>query len=151
MTDFWKVIGSSSVQDESEIKSALARISGKLSAMTPDALTRFAEQLRESLYRIDRRNLAEVPVTLANGSELPQTSDHFLYARCACILAGERAYSDVLSSGVGFERFAAPFAQEAEGLLYLASEHYERKTASRMNVEGYFPIESSSNVQGWVD
>ncbi|MBJ7905111.1 DUF4240 domain-containing protein [Streptomyces sp. DSM 110735] len=151
MTDFWKVIGSSSVQDESEIDSALERISGQLSVMTPDALTRFVERLRESLYRIDRRDLAEVPVVLANGLKLPQTSDHFLYARCACILAGERAYGDVLSSGVGFDRFVAPFAQEAEGLLYLASEQYERKTASRMNVEGYFSIESRSNIQGWVD
>ncbi|WP_405525512.1 DUF4240 domain-containing protein [Streptomyces canus] len=151
MTDFWKVIGSSSVQDESEINSALERISGQLSAMTPDALTRFVERLRESLYQIDRRDLAEVPVTLANGLELPQTSDHFLYARCACILAGERAYDEVRSSGLGFDRFVAPFAQEAEGLLYLASEQYERKTASRMNVESYFSIESRSNIQGWAD
>ncbi|MFF4599826.1 DUF4240 domain-containing protein [Amycolatopsis sp. NPDC001319] len=151
MTDFWEVIGSSSVEDDSEIESALERISGQLSAMTPDALTRFVERLRESLYRIDRRDLAEVPVALANGLKLPQTSDHFLYARCACILAGERVYGDVLSSGFGFERFVAPFAQEAEGLLYLASEEYERKTASRMNVESYFSIESRSNTQGWGD
>ncbi|MER6091733.1 DUF4240 domain-containing protein [Streptomyces bluensis] len=150
MTDFWKVIGSSSVQDESEIESALERISGQLSAMTPDALTRFVERLRESLYQIDRRDLAEVPVALANGLKFPQTSDHFLYARCACILAGEKAYGDVLSSGVGFDRFVAPFAQEAEGLLYLASEQYERKTASKMNVENFFSIESGSNIQGWA-
>ncbi|MEW2505943.1 DUF4240 domain-containing protein [Amycolatopsis sp. NPDC047767] len=151
MTDFWEVIGSSSVEDDSEIESALERISGQLSAMTPDALTRFVERLRESLYRIDRRGLAEVPVALANGLKLPQTSDHFLYARCACILAGERVYGDVLISGFGFERFVAPFAQEAEGMLYLASEEYERKTASRMNVESYFSIESRSNTQGWGD
>lgn len=150
MTDFWKVIGSSSVQDESEIDSALERISGQLSSMTPDALTRFVERLRESLYRIDRRDLAEVSVALANGLKLPQTSDHFLYARCACILAGEKAYRDVLSSGDGFDRFVAPFAQEAEGLLYLASEQYERKTASRMSVETYFSIESGSNTQEWA-
>ncbi|MFE0739242.1 DUF4240 domain-containing protein [Streptomyces sp. NPDC058855] len=150
MTDFWKVIGSSSVQDEGEIDSALERISGQLSAMTPDALTRFVERLRESLYQIDRKDLAEVPVALANGLKFPQTSDHFLYARCACILAGEKTYGDVLSSGVGFDRFVVPFAQEAEGLLYLASEQYERKTGSKMNVENYFSIESGSNIQGWA-
>ncbi|MGI5414186.1 DUF4240 domain-containing protein [Streptomyces chartreusis] len=151
MTDFWNVIGSSSVQDASEIESALDRISEQLSAMTPDSLTRFVERLRESLYRIDRRDLGEVPVVLANGSKFPQTSDHFLYARCACILAGEKVYGDVLSSGIGFDRFVAPFAQEAEGLLYLASEQYEGKTGSRMNVENYFSIESRSNIQGWAD
>ncbi|MFE9672943.1 DUF4240 domain-containing protein [Streptomyces sp. NPDC006259] len=151
MTDFWKVIGSSPMRDASEIESALEEISRKLSAMTPTVLTRFVELLRESLYRIDRRNLAEVPVVLAPGLKLPQTSDHFLYARCACILAGEEAYNDVLSSGVGFDRFVAPFAQEAEGLLYLASEQYERKTGSKMNVESDFSIESMSNVQGWAD
>ncbi|MFJ8495788.1 DUF4240 domain-containing protein [Streptomyces sp. NPDC094038] len=151
MTDFWKVIGSSSVQDASEIDSALERISGQLSAMTPDALTRFVERLRESLYRIDRRDLAEVPVVLAGGLKLPQASDHFLYARCACILAGKEAYGDVLSSGAGFDRFVAPFAQEAEGLLYLASEQYEKKTGSKMKVESYSSIESRSNSQGWGD
>jgi len=150
VTDFWKVIGSSSVQDESEIDSALERISGQLSTMAPDVLTRFVERLREALYRIDRRDLAEVPVVLANGLKFPQTSDHFLHARCACILAGEKTYDEVLSSGVGFDRFVAPFAQEAEGLLYLASEQYERKTASKMNVENHFPIESGSNIQGWA-
>lgn len=151
MTDFWKIIGSSLVRDASEIDSALEGISMRLSTMTPTALARFVERLRESLYRIDRRDLAEVPVVLAGGLKFPQTSDHFLYARCACILAGEEAYSDILSSGVGFDRFVVPFAQEAEGLLYLASEQYERKTGSKMNVASYFSIESRSNVQGWSD
>ncbi|WP_020392873.1 DUF4240 domain-containing protein [Kribbella catacumbae] len=151
MTDFWKVIGSSPVRDASEIDSALERISRQLSAMTPTALTRFVERLRESLYRIDRRDLAEVPVMLAGGLKFPQTSDHFLYARCACILAGKEVYGDVLSSGVGFDRFVAPFAQEAEGLLYLASEQYERATGSKMDVESDFSIESMSNLQGWAD
>ncbi len=91
-----------------------------------------------------------MPVVLANGLKFPQTSDHFFHARCACILAGEKTYDEVLSSGVGFDRFVAPFAQEAEGLLYLASEQYERKTASKMNVENHFPIESGSNIQGWA-
>ncbi|GHD44889.1 DUF4240 domain-containing protein [Streptomyces galbus] len=150
MVDFWKVIGTSSVRDEGEIDSALERISGQLGAMTPDSLTRFVERLRESLYQIDRRELAEVPVVLANGVKFPQTSDHFLHARCACILAGETAYGDVLSSGIGFDRFVAPFAQEAEGLLYLASEQYEKKTASKMNVDSYCSIESGSNIQGWA-
>ncbi|MFG2146849.1 DUF4240 domain-containing protein [Streptomyces sp. NPDC048696] len=151
MTDFWTVIGSSSVEDAREIDSALERISERLSTMTPAALTRFAERLQESLYRIDRRDLAELPVVLAGGLKLPQTSDHFLYARCACILAGEKAFADVLSSGAGFDHFVAPFAQEAEGLLYLAPEQYERQTGSRMTVDSDFSIESMSNVQGWAN
>ncbi|MFD6464970.1 DUF4240 domain-containing protein [Streptomyces goshikiensis] len=151
MTDFWNVIGSSSVRDASEIDSALERISQQLNAMAPDALVRFAERLREALFRIDRRVLAEVPVKLAAGLEFPQTSDHFLYARCACILAGEKIYGEIMRSGVGFERFVAPFAQEAEGLLYLASEEYERQTGDRMRVESDFSIESMSNAQGWAD
>ncbi|MFC9223754.1 DUF4240 domain-containing protein [Streptomyces hygroscopicus] len=118
------------MRDASEIDSTLEAISRRLSAMTPTALARFLERLRESLYRIDRRDLAEVPVVLAGGLKFPQTSDHFLYARCACILAGEEVYGDVLSSGVGFDRFVASFAQEAEGLLYLVSEQYEKKSAT---------------------
>ncbi|NAS22189.1 DUF4240 domain-containing protein [Herbidospora sp. NEAU-GS84] len=85
---------------------------------------RFAERLHESLYQIDRRELAEVSVTLANGVQLPQTSDHFLYARCACILAGEEVYDEVLNSGVGFDRFVAPFVPLALLLVLPASCSY---------------------------
>lgn len=151
MVDFWGVIGSNSIRDASGIDSALERISRKLNAFTPDSLRQFSEQLREALFRIDKREFAEIPVTLPNGFEGAQTSDHFLYARCACVLAGKQSYDEVLELGIGFESFVAPFAQEAEGLLYIASDIYESKTGNRMGSQGSFPIESMSNVQGWPD
>ncbi|MFC3453225.1 DUF4240 domain-containing protein [Amycolatopsis speibonae] len=150
MSDFWSVIGSNPVRDADDVDAALERISSRLDVMTPNTLERFAEFLHEALFRIDRRELAEIPVYLS-GLEFEQTSDHFQYARCACILAGEKVYGEVLESGVGFGLFIAPATQGAEGLLYLASETYERKTGERLNSQSFFPVDSMSNVQGWSD
>jgi len=148
MSAFWSVIGASPVHDASEVDSALEKISLRLDEMAPDALGRFAESLHEALFRIDRRELAEIPVYFS-GLEFEQTSDHFLYARCACILAGEKIYGEVLESGAGFELFVAPAQQGAECLLYLASEIYERKVGEQLNCQSFLPVESMSNVQGW--
>ncbi|MFI6300896.1 DUF4240 domain-containing protein [Amycolatopsis thailandensis] len=150
MADFWSVIGTNSVRDAGEVDSALERISLRLDVLAPDALDRFAESLHEALFRIDRRELMEIPV-YAFGAEFEQTSDHFLYARCACVLAGEKVYGEVLESGAGFELFVAPDAQGAESLLYLASGMYERKTGEQLNYLRFHSFESMSNTQGWSD
>ncbi|MFJ8914547.1 DUF4240 domain-containing protein [Amycolatopsis sp. NPDC102389] len=150
MPDFWSVIGVSSVRDAGDVEAALERISSRLNAMTIDALVRFAELLQGALFQIDRRELAEIPVYFS-GLEFEQTSDHFQYARCACILAGEKVYGEVLKNGSGFELFVAPDVQGAEGLLYLASEMYERKAGEPLNSQSFLPVDSMSNVQGWSD
>ncbi|CUU61244.1 Protein of unknown function (DUF4240) [Parafrankia irregularis] len=149
MADFWQIIGESRARDASDLESALDRLSAQLNGLSPAELMHFAEQLRESLYYLDRREIAEIPVRVPGGLKFPQTSDHFLYARCACVLAGEDAYNAALQYGAEFERFVKPFVQEAEGLLYLASDLYEEKTGRKMEVGRNFPIESMSNVQGW--
>lgn len=150
MIDFWSIIGSNSTQSRDDVLSALDRVSGRLDELDADDLVKFSEKLREALYGIDRRALAEIPVVLAGGLELPQTSDHFLYARCACILAGRDAYDATLRESVEFARFVRPFAQAAEGLLYLAPSVYEKKFGDEMGMVSGFPIESMSNAQGWV-
>ncbi|WP_437096285.1 DUF4240 domain-containing protein [Streptomyces sp. enrichment culture] len=151
MIDFWNIIGSNPAQSGDDVRSALDRVSGRLDELDATDLVKFSEELREALYRIDRRALAEIPVALAGGLELPQSSDHFLYARCACILAGRDAYDATLRSSSEFARFVRPSLQAAEGLLYLAPGIYEKKVGNEMGVVSGFPIESMSNVQGWVE
>ncbi|MEU0696196.1 DUF4240 domain-containing protein [Streptomyces niveus] len=151
MTDFWSIIGSNPAQAGDDVRSALDRVSGRLDGLDAPDLVKFSEELREALYGIDRRDLAEIPVVLAVGLELPQTSDHFLYSRCACILAGRDAYDATLRSTSEFTCFVRPFFQAAEGLLHLAPSVYEKKSGSEMRAVGGFPIESMSNAQGWAE
>jgi hypothetical protein len=148
---FWSIVGSNSVLDGTEVDAALDGILERLDELTPDDLIEFREGLNESLYRIDRRDLAEVPVLLPGGTRFSQTSDHFLYARCACVLAGEQIYDDVLLTGAGFDPFVAPFAQRAERLLYLVPELYRAKTGTSMTLQDAFPVDSMSNLEGWPD
>ncbi|MFD0207390.1 MULTISPECIES: DUF4240 domain-containing protein [Saccharothrix] len=147
---FWAVIGFSAVQDAGEVDSALNGISSRLGPLTETDLVGFVERLHEALFRIDRKILARVPVTLASGLEFPQSSDHFLYARCACILAGREAYETVWRSDAGFARFVAPSVQGAESLLYIASEEYKDRTGMSVDIRNFFPIESMSNAEGWT-
>jgi hypothetical protein len=148
---FWAVIGFSAVRDAGKVDSALKAISSRLSALTSTDLIGFVERLHEALFCIDSKVLAQVPVVLASGLELPQSSDHFLYARCACVLAGGEVYENILRSGVGFARFVMPSVQGAEGLLYIASKEYEERTGVSINTRNFFPIESMSNPAGWAD
>jgi hypothetical protein len=149
VVDFWKIIGSNSVESSDEVKSALDRVAGRLGELEPGDLVDFVEKLHENLYRIDRRELAEIPVILAGGLRLPQTSDHFLHVRCACILAGRDEYEASLASSDTFTRFVKPYALAAEGLLHIASNVYENKFGGDLEVASGYPVESMSNLQGW--
>lgn len=151
VTDFWSIIGSNPAQSGDDVRSALDRVSGRLYGLDATDLVKFSEGLSEALYWIDRRELAEIPVVLAAGLELPQTSDHFLYARCACILTGRNAYDAALRSTSEFACFVRPLFQAAEALLHLAPSVYEKKFGSEMGAVGRFPIESMSNAQGWAE
>ncbi|MBL7496455.1 DUF4240 domain-containing protein [Frankia sp. CNm7] len=150
MVNFWRIVGSSELRDASDVDSALEKLSGRLAVLGPEELVRFSEKLREALYRLDRRGLAEIPVNV-RGMTFPQTDDQFLYARCACILAGEDVYDATLRFNDEFARFATPFVQRAERLLYLPSEAYEKIVGRKMESGSGFPIDSGSNVQGWLD
>jgi hypothetical protein len=149
MTDFWEIVGSNLVETADDVEAALARISVRLDALEPLDLARFAEQLQEHLHRIDRRDLADVPVVLAGGREFPQTADHFLYARCACVLAGEEEYRKSVRSTTEFSRFVKPSVQGAEGLLYLAPNTYEKKVGHELEVVNSLSVESMSNLEEW--
>ncbi|MGH3389241.1 MAG: DUF4240 domain-containing protein [Actinomadura sp.] len=150
MAEFWRLIGSSSIGDASDIDVALTEISRRLASLNPFELVQFSERLKEALYRLDRREFGEIPVALMDGREFPQTSDHFLYARCACVMAGGEVYSRVLQSGVGFDHFVKPSLQRAEGLLYIASNVYEAKTGEKIKLKSGVSVESMSNTDGWL-
>lgn len=150
MIDFWRIIGSNPAQDADEVRSALGGVAERIDGLDPEDLIRFAEGLYEALYALDRRELGEIPVTFPGGLEFTQTSDHFLYARCACVLSGKETYDVSLKSSSGFMGFVRPFHQAAEELLYLAPRAYEKKVGRGMGAVDGPPVESKSNVQGWA-
>ncbi|GAB3676300.1 hypothetical protein GCM10027589_46450 [Actinocorallia lasiicapitis] len=151
MEEFWEVIGTNLLRDEAGLKTALAGVSRRLEGLYPYELIDFSRRLSEVLYLIDRRDFASIPVDLGGGRIYEQTSDHFLYARCACVLSGMVEYEEVALSGAGFDRYVHPFAQTAESLLYLAPAAYEQKIGGGLRLPvPPFPIESGSNPEGWA-
>ncbi|WP_169792417.1 DUF4240 domain-containing protein [Actinoplanes rectilineatus] len=103
MLDFWAVIGDGSLSDAAAVSQRLGEIGKRLDGASPMAIVRFDGQLREYLFQLDRRPFAEIQVSVPGVGMLPQTEDHFLYARCACVLAGLREYHSVLQGRTGFE------------------------------------------------
>jgi hypothetical protein len=149
VSEFWEIIGTSPVRTSADIEISLQRIGDCLEVLSPAEVSQFDKDLRESLYHLDRREFGQIRVRTTAGMEFPQTSDHFLYARCACVMAGVEVYESVLKTRSGFERFVPVFAQGAESLLYLAPEIYKNKVGEGLQIAGSFPIESMSNVEGW--
>lgn len=151
MIDFWKMIGVSDLRDEADVAEALRSVSVQLDGVSPMGLTLFDDRLREYLFRLDRRDFASISVVLSDGRRLAQTNDHFLYARCACVLAGEVEFGNVLRTGSGFDRFASPVLQSAEGLLYVSREKYESRTGRTFKSRSEFPLDWMSNPVGWPE
>jgi hypothetical protein len=150
MLDFWKIVGGSPLRGAADVDAALEQVACRLDALQADDLVQFADHLRKCLYSLDRKEFAEIRVELADGRVFSQTSDHFLYSRCACVLAGESTYDGVLRSRSGFERFVKTDLQSAEGLLYLAQEAFESKIGHRMRLRSDYSTEWMSNVDGWT-
>ncbi|MFC0437393.1 DUF4240 domain-containing protein [Kutzneria buriramensis] len=130
--DFWSVIGSNAVTSRADIEVAVAQVEQRLRALDPSDLVSFQDQLERNLDALDLSALASIPVELAGGLVLEQTADHFLYARCACLLAGRDEVRGVLESSERFGDFVAPRLQSAEALLYLARTEHQRRTGEPM-------------------
>ncbi len=147
VTEFWDIIGENTLRTEADVDAALARVSARLAPLPTYDLLNFVDGLHEALFRLDRRQFAEIPVFVRD-LVIPQSEDGFQYARCACVLAGRRVFEEVLATGEGFEPFTVPELQ-SERLLYLAGEHYEAKMGFPMEHRRTFPIDMMSNPDGW--
>jgi hypothetical protein len=130
--DFWSVIGSNAVTSRADVEAAVGQIERRLRKLDLPDLVNFQDQLDRNLDALDLSSLASVQVALAGGLVLEQTTDHFLYARCACLLAGREEARAVLENSERFSDFVAPRLQSAETLLYLARTEYQRRTGRPM-------------------
>jgi hypothetical protein len=149
VTEFWDIIGENTLRTEADVDAALERVSARLALLPTYDLLNFVDGLHEALFRLDRKECAEIQVSVRD-LVIPQSEDSFLYARCACVLAGRKVFEEVLATGEGFGRFTVPELQ-AEELLYLAAEHYEAKMGFPMEHRRTFPIDMMSNRDGWTE
>ncbi|NMO51678.1 DUF4240 domain-containing protein [Actinoplanes sp. TBRC 11911] len=131
-TDFWSTIGSNAVTSRAEVQAAVGQVEQRLGALDLPDLVSFQDQLGQNLNALDLSSLAAIQIESAGGLMLEQTADHFLYARCACLLAGREKVREVLAESERFSEFVAPRLQSAEMLLYLARTEYQRRTGEPM-------------------
>ncbi|WP_285611202.1 DUF4240 domain-containing protein [Actinokineospora globicatena] len=130
--DFWKVIGACETFDEAGVDAALRGIEGRLRSLSPEELVMFHRQLVVKLELLDRDELASIPVRRPGGETWEQSIDGFLYARCACMLAGKEESRRVFSEPGRFAVFVDSAMLSTEELLYLARAEYRRRTGKAM-------------------
>ncbi|GIM97818.1 DUF4240 domain-containing protein [Paractinoplanes toevensis] len=130
--DFWTVVGSCSIVDRSDVEAALTDVENRLRALDLEGLVAFQGHLAVELEALNLGSLASIPIELPSGAVFDQTEDHFLYARCACLLSGRASAHEVISDPGQFSVFVAPRLQSAETLLYLARNEYRRRTGESM-------------------
>ncbi|MGW0433682.1 DUF4240 domain-containing protein [Micromonospora sp. NPDC003197] len=130
--DFWSMIGSNVIVSRSDVEIAIGKVQRRMCALDLGELVSFQDELDRNLDVLDLKYLASIQVEFAEGLALEQTVDHFLYARCACLLAGQEKVWEVLTNQECFTEFVAPRLQSAEELLYLARTEYQRRTGRPM-------------------
>jgi Protein of unknown function (DUF4240) len=107
----WDVLGRGDVSSGQAVESRIEEVRSALKALPESRLADFQRWLASRLFDIDRRAYAEIPARLSDGSEMKQSSDSFLYARCACILAGEESWRDIIEGNASFSAFTATASQ----------------------------------------
>jgi hypothetical protein len=123
-----------------------ARLQEELARRAPDEIVGFEYRLASLLYRLDRRDLAEIPAVDWPG-EL--SNDGFLYARCAVVVAGKASYYEVLSDPSKFVRFTSAEAGHAELVLDVAGRAFADATGSEWEYIAPVDYETGSNMDGW--
>jgi hypothetical protein len=147
--NMWDVVGRGDVSSKQAVESRIEEVRSALGVLPEPRLADFQRWLASRLFDIDRRAYAEIPARLSDGSEMMQSSDFFLYARCACILAGEESWRDIIGGNASFSAFTATVSQGAESLLYLAAEVSEERFGRTVRVTDRPSFETGSNSAWW--
>ncbi|MFF4247549.1 DUF4240 domain-containing protein [Streptomyces sp. NPDC001822] len=147
---FWPLIATLNGKATEESCHRLAEELGR--RPVPDVIG-FAERLAEALYRLDQERFGTLPVadlTARLGSPFPQSSDVFLYSRCAVVAAGQGVWESVFFDD---DKFAPYTSSDCDGewLLYVPDKAYELATGERWDRSTRYCFESYSNRDGWPD
>ncbi|MER5309881.1 DUF4240 domain-containing protein [Streptomyces sp. NPDC002773] len=148
--DFWALIATLNGEATEE---SCQRLAEELSRRPVSDIIGFAERHAEALYRLDQEKFGTLPVvdlTARFGSPFPQSSDVFLYARCAVVAAGQAVWESVFFD---VEKFVPYTSSERDGewLLYVPDTAYELATGEEWDRSTRYCSESYSNRDGWPD
>jgi hypothetical protein len=143
---FWELvslIGGYPPVDEDE---AFQPIQTALAALGESEITGFEDTLSRLLYDLDRQEFAALP-TIDTGRE--QSSDSFLYNRCAVVVAGRSSYQSVLEGTRSFQEFTHSHGPSSEPLLYVAEQAFEQLTGREWEHVPPLDYETGTNPAGW--
>ncbi|MFJ8658474.1 DUF4240 domain-containing protein [Streptomyces sp. NPDC093795] len=148
--DFWALIATLNSEATEE---SCHRLAEELSRRPVTDISGFAERLAEALYRLDQEKFGTLPLvdlTGRFGSPFPQSSDVFLYARCAVVAAGQAVWESVFFDADKFTPYTAG-ERNGEWLLYVPDKAYELATGKEWDRSTRYCVESYSNRDGWPD
>ncbi|GGN10141.1 hypothetical protein FHR83_003268 [Actinoplanes campanulatus] len=134
LAEFWKLIESMGPAPEDDEFKALTE---RLATRPVADIIAFEDHLAYLLHALD---------TQAHARAARARGDWFLYVRCRAVASGQAVYQAVLDDPKQLRRFAK---WEAELLLSVASEAYERGTGSPWVHESPVSYETGSNGDGW--
>jgi hypothetical protein len=148
--NFWALVATLNGEATEE---SCQRLAEELSRRSVPDIIGFAERHAEALYRLDQEKFGTLPVvdmTLRDGRPFPQSSDVFLYTRCAVVAAGQAVWESVFFD-VG--KFAPYTSSECDGewFLYVPDKAYELATGEKLDRVTRYCFESYSNRDGWPD
>ncbi|MGW2204734.1 DUF4240 domain-containing protein [Streptomyces sp. NPDC001774] len=146
--DFWDLIAT---LDGATTQASCERLAEELSRRPVPEIIGFAERHAEALYRLDQEKFGTLPVvdlTARDGSPFPQSSDVFLYTRCAVVAAGQAVWESVFFD---IDKFSPYTASECDGewFLYVPDKAYELATGEEWDRSTRYCFESYSNRDGW--
>lgn len=114
-----------------------ARLTDELATRSPQDIAGFEDQLAALLYALD---------TEGHATAARARNDWFLYVRCAAVAAGPTVYRGVLADPARLRKLRH---REAELLLTVARNAYERRTGMLWEHQPPVSYESGSNTAGW--
>jgi hypothetical protein len=132
--EFWELVATLGARpDDSDFE----RLTSDLAGRDQAEIIAFEDHLALVLHALD---------TPAHAKAARAHNDWFLYVRCAAVAAGRDAYEAVQAEPAKLRRFAR---REAELLLSVASQAYERSTGRLWEHVSAVSYESGTNVEAW--
>jgi hypothetical protein len=144
--NFWEtVIGVNSLTSPENVSEAMDGVKRRLAATASG----FDRWLSRKLCLLDRKEFFDLPAITRDNIEHPQTDDSFLYARCACVLAGREAFAEVLNDERSFADFSKVSLSRAEFLLYAAEEVCKDVFGTKTVWLDSWSVATGSNREFW--
>ncbi|GAA0501688.1 hypothetical protein Ade02nite_93610 [Paractinoplanes deccanensis] len=114
------------------------RLVERLARRSEADIVGFEDRMAHLLWQLDTPAHCEAAGT--------PSDDGFLYVRCAVVAAGRKAYDRVLRAPAALAEFED---DEAESLLSVAEDAYERKTGLLWEHDSPFDYETGGNAAAW--